>query len=96
LFCSHPRFTFAHRAFCAAAIFLRLADETVRFEPLLPSAANAASIRLSNTEGDVLLTKEGGSIAKNVKTACGLITADWSKKAPTPTPSTPTTARTAN
>ena len=35
---------------------------------------------LSNKEGDVLYTKEGGSIDKNVKYACGAIQKDWKPK----------------
>jgi hypothetical protein len=43
----YPRFAFAHLALCAAAIFLRLAAVTVRFEPL-PSAAKAPSMRCAS------------------------------------------------
>ena len=38
------------------------------------------SLLLSNREGDVLYTKEGGSIDKNVKYACGVIQKDWKPK----------------
>ena len=70
------------------------ADYTVTLNHIEHGFVRDNQIRLSNADGDVLLTKEGGSIAKNVKTACGLITTDWSKKAPAPAPapapSTPT------
>jgi hypothetical protein len=42
-FLYYPLFGFAHRRLCPAAIFLRIAAVTVRFE-LLPSAAKAASM----------------------------------------------------
>ena len=35
---------------------------------------------VSNKEGDVLYTKEGGSIDKNVKYACEVIQKDWKPK----------------
>src|ERR1700689_4490039 len=46
---------------------------------------------LSNKDGDVLYTKEGGSIDKNVKYACGVIQKGWKSKpetaaAPAPPP----------
>jgi hypothetical protein len=38
-------------------------------------------VQISNREGDLISnTKEGGSIAKNVKAACELILNDWAKK----------------
>jgi hypothetical protein len=62
------------------------ADYTLTLNHIEHGFARDNQIRLANADGDVLLTKEGGSIAKNVKTACGLITADWSKKTPAPGP----------
>src|SRR5580700_6441315 len=46
-FLYYPLFGFAHRRLCPAAIFLRIAAVTVRFE-LLPSAAKAASMRATS------------------------------------------------
>jgi hypothetical protein len=46
---SSPYFSFAHRRLCPAAIFLRVAAEIVRLPlALLPSAANASSIRATS------------------------------------------------
>ena len=56
------------------------ADYTLTLNHIEHGFARDNQIRLANTDGDVLLTKEGGSIAKNVKTACGLILDDWKKK----------------
>jgi hypothetical protein len=56
------------------------ADYTLTLNHIEHGFVRDNQIRLANTDGDVLLTKEGGSIAKNVKTACGLILDDWKKK----------------
>ena len=56
------------------------ADYTLTLNHIEHGFARDNQIRLANTDGDVLLTKEGGSIAKNVKTACGLVLDDWKKK----------------
>jgi hypothetical protein len=68
------------------------ADYTVTLNHIEHGFARDNQFLLSNKEGDVLYTKEGGSIAKNVKYACGVIQKDWKPKpeaaaaSPTPAP----------
>jgi hypothetical protein len=37
-------------------------------------------IQVADKNGDILKTKEGGSIKGGVKSACNLILADWNKQ----------------
>jgi|HubBroStandDraft_1064217.scaffolds.fasta_scaffold30691_7 hypothetical protein len=62
------------------------ADYTLTLNHIEHGFARDNQIRLANAEGDVLFTKEGGSIAKNVKWACSIIMSDHEKQ------SAPTTA----
>jgi hypothetical protein len=56
------------------------ADYTVTLNHIEHGFARDNQFMLSNKEGDVLYTKEGGSIDKNVKYACGVIQKDWKPK----------------
>jgi hypothetical protein len=65
------------------------ADYTVTLNHIEHGFVRDNQFLLSNKDGDVLYTKEGGSIDKNVKYACGAIQKDWKPKqeeagAPTP------------
>jgi len=56
------------------------ADYTVTLNHIEHGFVRDNQFLLSNKEGDVLYTKEGGSIDKNVKYACGVIQKDWKPK----------------
>src|SRR5580700_1055215 len=56
------------------------ADYTVALNHIEHGFARDNQFMVSNKEGDVLYTKEGGSIDKNVKYACGVIQKDWKPK----------------
>jgi hypothetical protein len=56
------------------------ADYTVTLNHIEHGFVRDNQFLLSNKDGDVLYTKEGGSIAKNVKYACGVIHKDWKPK----------------
>jgi hypothetical protein len=56
------------------------ADYTVTLNHIEHGFARDNQFLVSNKEGDVLYTKEGGSIDKNVKYACGVIQKDWKPK----------------
>jgi hypothetical protein len=65
------------------------ADYTVNLNHIEHGLVRDNQMLVSNKDGDVLYTKEGGSIDKNVKYACGVIQKDWKTKpeasvAPTP------------
>jgi hypothetical protein len=56
------------------------ADYTITLNHIEHGFVRDNQFLLSNKEGDVLYTKEGGSIDKNVKYACGVIQKDWKTK----------------
>jgi hypothetical protein len=56
------------------------ADYTVTLNHIEHGFARDNQFMVSNKEGDVLYTKEGGSIDKNAKYACGVIQKDWKSK----------------
>jgi hypothetical protein len=59
------------------------ADYTLTLNHIEHGFVRDNQIKLSNADGDVLLTREGGSIVKNVKAVCWLILDDWKKKTAT-------------
>jgi hypothetical protein len=59
------------------------ADYTLTLNHIEHGFVRDNQIRLANADGDVLFTKEGGSIAKNVKWSCTLIVSDFAKKTTT-------------
>ena len=59
------------------------ADYTLTLNHIEHGFVRDNQIRLANAEGDVLFTKEGGSIAKNVKWACSIIVSDHGKQTAT-------------
>jgi len=56
------------------------ADYTVTLNHIEHGLVRDNQFLVSNKDGDVLYTKEGGSIDKNVKYACGVIQKDWKPK----------------
>jgi hypothetical protein len=56
------------------------ADYTITLNHIEHGFARDNQFLVSDKEGDVLYTKEGGSIDKNVKYACGVIQKDWKPK----------------
>jgi hypothetical protein len=57
------------------------ADYTVLLNHIEHGFTRDNQIQVANRDGDLISkTKEGGSIASNVKKACGIILADWAKK----------------
>jgi hypothetical protein len=56
------------------------ADYTVTLNHIEHGFVRDNQFLLSNKEGDVLYTKEGGSIDRNVNYACGVIQKDWKPK----------------
>src|ERR1700689_2492448 len=56
------------------------ADYTVTLNHIEHGFVRDNQFLLSNKDGDVLYTKEGGSIDNNVKYACGVIQKDWKPK----------------
>ena len=68
---------------------LQEADYTVTLNHIEHGFVRDNQFLLSNKDGDVLYTKEGGSIDKNVKYACGVIQKDWKPKPETAGTSAP-------
>jgi hypothetical protein len=59
----------------------QMADYTIALNHIEVDLARDNQIQLANKDGDLLLNKEGGSIAGCMKKACTLILADWAIKA---------------
>jgi len=59
----------------------QMADYTVALNHIESDFARDNQLQLANKDGDLLLNKEGGSIAGGMKKACSLILADWAIKA---------------
>ncbi|HEX8816789.1 MAG TPA: hypothetical protein VF753_14925 [Terriglobales bacterium] len=55
------------------------ADYIITLNHIEHGWARDNQIEISNKSGDVLETREKGSIANNVKNACAMITEDWRK-----------------
>ena len=55
------------------------ADYTVVLNHIEAGFSRDNQIQVADKNGDLLKTKEGGSIKGNVKSACSLILADWAK-----------------
>ena len=58
-----------------------VADYTVLLNHIEHGFVRDNQIQIANKEGDLISkTKEGGSISGDVKKACQIILADWTKK----------------
>jgi len=56
------------------------ADYTVLLNHIEAGFSRDNQIQVADKNGDILKTKEGGSIKGGVKNACNLILADWNKQ----------------
>ena len=56
------------------------ADYTVLLNHIEAGFSRDNQIQVADKNGDILKTKEGGSIKGGVKSACSLILADWNKQ----------------